>query len=131
VFFERAEGFGQGFAAPDLSLHSKEELFEMEVLGPSADELEALEDRVSCPEKGDQFLVEHNEILVLNLLLKGEIGQMKAFPVLFDREDAKSLGFEVPPAIRRGGSEERLVKGLPLFSSQTANKIWHAKYVYL
>ena len=71
----------KGFPAADIGFDAAQELFEMDVLDPASDDLQALEDRVAGFDQGFKFLIEHDEVPVLDLFSETDGLEPGLFPV--------------------------------------------------
>ena len=56
----------------------------MDVLHTAGNSFNAFEDRIPGLDHRHEFLIEHDEILIFDLLLKRESGNPDFFPVQFD-----------------------------------------------
>ncbi len=86
---------------------------------------DALEDWIPGPDHRYEFLIEHDEIFIFDLLLKRKGRNPDSFPVQFDRKDAISLFFKMFLALIMRRCKHRLREDAPVFSGQSTKKIRH------
>jgi hypothetical protein len=111
----------------DVILHLAQDLFEIRVLRPVGDDLDAPEDGIARPDQGRELLVEHDEVAVLDFFLEGEGGELELRPVAPDGQDAEAQRLEVAAAVRGRDRQAGLRDEAPVLGGHPRFELGHPR----